>query len=483
MRKDICSLNVIQFINTVILKITILIKNKFPVEIDMKNKAIFLNIIFILTITVFDIAAQNLLKSGPMVGYSAMREVCLWVQTSSQAKVKFEYWSMNEPKKKFFTKEVFTKEDEGFTAKLIAGNLEPGQKYEYNLYINGKKIERSYELKFQTQKLWQWREDPPEINFATGSCLYINEEQYDRPGKPYGSDYEILNSIYKKKPDFLLWLGDNWYYREADWDSWTGIIHRITHTRSLPELQSVLGSMHHYSIWDDHDYGPNDSDRGFWNKDNTLAAFKLFIPNPSFGINGKPGITTFFQWGDVDFFLMDNRFYKTPNFRKTDSKRGILGDEQIEWLIDNLSKSTAPFKFVVIGGQVLNPVEKKYLETYANYPEEKENLLNMILKEGIEGVIFLDGDRHHSEITKLEREGTYPLYDFTISSFTAGVSPGKDEQNILRIPGTLSDQHNFAIFNISGQRNNRILKCTDYDKDGNVLWEYSINENELKNKK
>jgi alkaline phosphatase D len=43
----------------------------------------------------------------------------------------------------------------------------------------------------------------------------------------------------------------------------------------------------------------------------------------------------------------------------------------------------------------------------------------MILKEGIEGVIFLDGDRHHSEITKLEREGTYPLYDFTISSFTA----------------------------------------------------------------
>jgi alkaline phosphatase D len=70
---------------------------------------------------------------------------------------------------------------------------------------------------------------------------------------------------------------------------------------------------------------------------------------------------------------MDNRFYKTPNFRKTDSKRGILGDEQIEWLIDNLSKSTAPFKFVVIGGQVLNPVEKKIFETMLIIPKKKES--------------------------------------------------------------------------------------------------------------
>lgn len=449
----------------------------------MRNARNFIPLLLFILFLQYEITAQNLLQSGPMVGYSTMREVCLWVQTKSSANVKFVYWNSNDIKKRFLTKEVLTKEEDAFTAKLIADKLEPGQKYEYELHINGNRIDRPYELKFQTQLLWQWREDPPEFSFVTGSCFYVNEEKYDRPGKPYGSDYKIMNSIYDKRPDFMIWLGDNWYYREPDWDSWTGIFHRITHTRSLPELQPVLGSMHHYSVWDDHDYGPNNSDRGFWNKERTLAAFKLFIPNPSFGINGKPGVTTFFQWGDIDFFLMDNRYYRTPNDSKTDSKRAILGEEQIQWLIDNLVVSKAPFKFVVIGGQVLNPYEKSWLETYAIYPEEKEKLLGLIEKEGIEGVVFLTGDRHHSELTKLDREGTYPLYDFTISSFTAGVSPGKDEPNTLRVPGKISDEHNFAIFSVTGPSKDRVLKCTDYDINGNIIWEFTINENELKIKK
>jgi len=416
-----------------------------------------------------------------MVGYSAMRETVLWVQTKSSAKVKFVYWNVNDIRKKYSTKEILTKDEDAFTAKLICDQLEPGQKYNYEVYLNGKKVVRPYDLKFQTQELWQWRKDPPEFNFITGSCFYVNETVYDRPGKPYGSDYEIFKSIYDKHADFMLWLGDNWYYREADWDSWSGVIKRITHTRSLPELQSVLGSMHHYSIWDDHDFGPNDSDRGYWNKDKTLAAFKLFIPNPSFGINGNSGITTYFQWGDVDFFLLDDRYFRTPNDRKTGDKE-MFGKQQIDWLMDNLVRSKAPFKIIATGGQMLNPVEKDYLEIYNKFPEEKAKLLKLIQDEGIEGVLFLTGDRHHSELTKLDRVGTYPLYDFTISSFTAGVSPGKDEQNNFRVKGTLADEHNFALLNVSGTRKNRILKCTVYDVRGKELWNYSVNENDLKNK-
>ncbi len=446
------------------------------------KKMLFLFLLVITSIQAQKLDSRSLLQAGPMVGYSQMREVMLWVQTTEPAKVKFEYWDKQNSKTKFFTKEYLTNPDEAFTAHLIADRVEPGIKYNYSLYINGKKIDRPYELQFQTQKLWQWREDPPEFSFAVGSCLYINETQYDRPGKPYGSDYEILTSLYEKHPDFMLWLGDNLYLREVDWASWTGIIKRYTHDRALPELQPVLGSMHNYAIWDDHDFGSNDADRSFWNKDATLKAFKLFWANPSYGVDGQPGITTYFQWGDVDFFLLDDRYYRSPNNRITGSKT-MLGEKQFNWLIDNLVYSKAPFKIIAIGGQVLNPVEKDYLEIYNKFPEEKEKLLNTIKEEGIEGVIFVTGDRHHSEVTKLNREGTYPLYDFTISSLTAGISPGKDEANYLRVPGTLADEHNFAIFSVSGPRKNRILKCTNYDKNGEEIWSYTISENELKNKK
>ena len=37
-------------------------------------------------------------------------------------------------------------------------------------------------MKVQTQVLWDYRMDPPPFSFVTGSCAYINEAQYDRPG-------------------------------------------------------------------------------------------------------------------------------------------------------------------------------------------------------------------------------------------------------------------------------------------------------------
>lgn len=446
----------------------------------MKNsKIILLSIFFLVVNSVNIFAQQSLLQSGPMVGYSTMRETALWVQTKSQAKVKFLYWDARNPKTVFSTKEILTAEKHAFTAQLVADKVEPGNKYSYKLLINGKKISFPYELKFQTPKLWQWREDPPEFSFATGSCLYINEDPYDRPGKPYGSDFEILKSIYSKHPDFMLWLGDNLYLREVDWDSWTGIIKRYTHDRSFPDLQPILASMSNYAIWDDHDFGPNDSDRGYYYKDMTLKAFKLFWANPTYGINGGPGITTYFKWADVDFFLMDDRYFRAPDKRKTGG-REMLGDEQIQWLIDNLVTSQAPFKIIALGGQVLNPVKLNYVENYERFPEEKEKLLSLIKAEGISGVVFLDGDRHHAEITKLDREGAYPLYDFTVSSFTAGISPGLKEANTLRVPGKIADEHNFAIFNFSGPRKNRTMKMSLFDKNGNELWNFSLNENELK---
>ncbi|MGQ9798454.1 MAG: alkaline phosphatase D family protein [Ignavibacterium sp.] len=422
--------------------------------------------------------SQSLLQSGPMVGYSAMREVGLWVQTNSEAEVVIKYWLKNNPNNKFSTEKVKTSKESGYTAKLVADNLEPGQIYNYEVYINNKKVKIDYELKFQTQKLWQWREDPPEFSFVTGSCFYINEEKYDRPGKPYGSDYQIVKSIYNSKPDFMLWLGDNYYLREADWDSWSGILHRITHTRSLPELQPLLGSVHHYAIWDDHDFGPNNSDRGFWNKDKTLEAFKLFWSNPSFGVNGNSGITTYFQWADVDFFLMDDRYFRAPNDLNDDDKP-YLGDEQINWLIDNLVSSRAPFKFIAVGNQVINPVQGKGIETYEMFKKEKERLLSLIEKNKIEGVIFLSGDRHHSEVSKLERENSYPLYDITVSSFTAGISPGKNENNPYRVSPSI-DQHNFAKITVTGPLKNRNLECNFYDVSGNLIYSFKLNENDLK---
>jgi len=148
----------------------------------------------------------------------------------------------------------------------------------------------------------------------------------------------------------MLWLGDNVYFREPD-NTKNAMLHRYTQVSSHPELQPLLASTHHYAIWDDHDFGPNDSDRGFFNKKAALEVFKAFWANPTYGIDNQDGITTMFSWGDCDFFLLDNRYYRTPVNRRT-GKREILGESQKQWLFDNLVFSKAKFKFVLIGGLI-----------------------------------------------------------------------------------------------------------------------------------
>lgn len=422
--------------------------------------------------------AQDLVQSGPMVGYSTMMETLLWVQTKDAATVHFEYFDQENPEERFSTDSYTTEATHGFVAKLIANKTVPGKKYTYELFINNKRIEREYPMEFQSQVLWQWRTDPPEVNFAIGSCNYVNEERFDRPGKPYGSEHEIFYAIHDKNPDFMLWLGDNTYLREPDWNSRTGILHRYTHTRSLKEMQPLLASTHNYAIWDDHDFGPNDSDGSFWMKETTSEIFKLFWGNPNYDVTEKGGITGTFHWADLQFFLLDNRYHRTSNDNYTEDRQ-MLGKEQIDWLINALASSHASFKFIAIGGQVLS-TEAKY-ENYATFPDERHYLIQKIREAKIEGVVFLDGDRHHTSLSVYqENEEVYPLYDLTCSSLTAGSNNRIENLNTNSIEETFVGQHNFGMLQVKGPRKDRVLTITINGKDGEQLWTRDIRQQDLK---
>ncbi|MFN4080923.1 MAG: alkaline phosphatase D family protein [Saprospiraceae bacterium] len=420
-------------------------------------------------------AGNAALQSGPMLGYVDMMEALIWAQTKQEAEVYVQYWETGNPSQKRKTDPIRTQKRLGYTAKCIADQVEPGKTYDYELWINGKAVQLPYPTRFSTQKLWQWREDPPEMTVALGSCAYVNEARFDRPGKGYGGEYEIFQSIAARKPDLMLWLGDNVYYREPDWNTRTGMIHRNTHVRSLPELQPLLAATHHYAIWDDHDYGPNDSDGAWAYKETALEVFEAFWGNPTTGVGGQKGITTYFQYGDVDFFLLDNRYHRTPNRCKICPNRTLLGAEQMRWLQESLAASFAPFKIVAIGGQVLTT--NAAYETYINLaPAERDSLLTFIERAGIKGVIFVDGDRHFSELSVLNNANGNAVYDITCSPLTSGVyaDAATKEKNDLRAPDAIVTQRNFATLRFFGPRKERSLQISYYDAKGALILERTI---------
>lgn len=443
----------------------------------MKN--IFLSLL--ISCSFFGYSQKTLLQSGPMVGYCEMTEAVIWAQTTKEASVRVDYYAKDKPAEVFSSKTYKSSENNYFTNHIVLTQLQQGKEYHYDLLINNQKIALPYDTSFSSKKLWQWREKAPDFTIALGSCSYISEEALDRPGKPYGSNYSIFESIAKKNPDIMLWGGDNVYLREADWDSKSGIYHRYTHSRALKEMQPLLASTQNIAIWDDHDFGPDDSDRSFYNKYTTQQAFKDFWANKSYGMDAeqKEGIFSSYNWSDAELFLLDNRFFKSPNKRLTGEKT-MLGSAQIQWLIDALTYSKASFKIIVIGGQVLNT--EAVFENYENYKSEKDFLLSEILANQIKGVVFISGDRHFTELSTLKRPNTYPLYDWTVSPLTSGhgnVERITKEPNTNRVPGSLFAQHVFGTLSFSGEKETRQMKMSLFDKDGAELWNKTILKSEL----
>jgi alkaline phosphatase D len=249
--------------------------------------------------------------------------------------------------------------------------------------------------------------------------------------------------------------------------------HRYTHSRQIPELKTLLAIAPQYAIWDDHDFGPNDSDRSFNNKDLSKEQFDLFWSNPPQAHPDLQGVTNLFDWSDCQFFLLDNRYNRAPN-KRIDGDRTILGTAQLEWFKEALLNSPATFKFVALGGQFLNtaPVQENYSAN--GYDKERQEIIDFIYLHQIKNVIFLTGDRHHSELSVLESAGKPTIYDLTISPLTSTVHEASAEANTLRVSGSHIAERNFGLIKVSGPLKARELEIQMLSTANKPLWTTKI---------
>lgn len=430
--------------------------------------------------------STNGIIAGPMLGHTELRTSEVWVEfTRDVKKAMLSFVRQGNSSAQII--ELNLPGGEFNTAKFELTRLEPGTEYEYSIMVNNsKKIVATG--KITTQTLWHYRQAPPNFSFITGSCAYFNEYTYDRPGRPYGNDSSIFVTMAKEDADFALWLGDNWYTREADYFSKWGLHYRASRDRSLSVLQPFLKKMPQYAIWDDHDYGPNDSGKNFILKETSRDVFMKYWSNPSYGMN-EQGIYTKVTWNDIDLFMLDSRWFRDPD-AAADSVSGMpnpdkrmFGKEQMEWLKDNLLQSNAnravSFRIIATGSQVLNSFSP--FDCLRHFPVEFNELISFIQANNIKGVLFLTGDRHHSEIIKLERAGAYPLYDITVSPLTSGVAKtgGREASNPTRIIKEI-DQQNYGRFVFSGTGDDRTLTIEFIDVKGDRIDSWSVKKSQLK---
>ncbi|MFM1875088.1 MAG: hypothetical protein RL266_825 [Bacteroidota bacterium] len=243
----------------------------------------------------------------------------------------------------------------------------------------------------------------PLTKIAFGSCGHQLGEQF------------IWNNVVAENPDLWIWLGDNIYGDTEDMEVLRRKYNQLGDNFNYQLLKETCPVI---ATWDDHDYGVNDGGKDYPKRQESQKVFLEFFEEPA----GSPrwsreGVYMSYVYGDgqntVKVILLDCRYHRDA--RGTDGD--VLGDEQWKWLEQEFRNSTAKVVLVGTGYQFVS--DQHPFETWGHFPAERTRMLNLIRESGVKGVVFLSGDRHFAELSKLENELTpYPIYDFTSSGLT-----------------------------------------------------------------
>lgn len=342
---------------------------------------------------------------GPMLGSVTDSSARVWVRTAKQSAVQVLVRSPGQFKPELRSNVEDTKAGEDYTVVVEVRGMRPDTSYQYDLTIDGTPVLGPEYPAFRTY--------PPEgspgqfrIGFGGGAGFVPAHERM----------WDVIRSHH---PSAFLFLGDNVY---IDLPEHPNGVHYYTYYRrqSRPEFRRLVASASIYAIWDDHDCATDDvwmgpyKDKPAW-KLPLWRQFRENWNNPGYGDPEWPGVWFEFSIGDVDFFMLDGRFYRTNPYAKPAT---MLGDVQKRWLFKQLRRSKARFKVL------LSPVPWAYeskgdaVDTWNGFRRERTEIFDFLAENRIEGVILVSADRHRSDAWRIDRANGYPLYEFESSRLT-----------------------------------------------------------------
>ncbi len=310
---------------------------------------------------------------------------------------------------------------------------------------------------------------------AFGSCARQDQPQ------------PVWDRIIAEQPDLFLFIGDNIY---GDTEDMAVMREKYTQLAEKPGYQRLQQVCPVLATWDDHDYGVNDGGVEYPAKVASQQEFLRFFREPEDSPRRREGIYDARLFGPegkrVQVILLDTRYFRSPlqpwpeGERKTrgpyrpsdDPDATVLGAAQWEWLETQL-RQTAQLRIIASSIQVI-PEEHGW-EGWANFPRERERLFALIRDIGANGVVFISGDRHHGEISRLaadEARGIgYPLYDITSSGLNQSSTGEVDEPNRHRVSPAAARGTNYGILAVDWSQDDPALRLQVHDGEGKVLFE------------
>ena len=389
---------------------------------------------------------------GPMVGHTTHTKSTIWYYGGEGSQVELRYGKKGAASTELIKQQMPPRAHNNFTSLAELTGLVPTTEYQYQIWVDGAKMK---EGSFSTAPI---PHQPVDYNYLFASCTSLK----------FSKDQKAWDAILQEDYDFQMFHGDNVYANSTNHSVLWG---NHMDQRSISNFAEVLTQAPTYATWDDHDFGPNDSGGDSPGKEESLRLFKDVWSNPSYGLPDTPGVFYTYMWGNVQYFVMDNRYHRTDPGAGPNNTQ--LGEKQRRWLLEELKKSRAPFKVILSGGTIQRGKEK-----WADYEVELKTIMNFIRDNKIYGVLFQGGDIHIVHFKKYddnsqdiftdkvkpvlfqyETEMGYPVYDI----ISSGVAKHKQRPwSIVNVNTKLADPTmTVRFYELEKFKEEHVLKLSD----------------------
>ncbi|MET9411267.1 alkaline phosphatase D family protein [Streptomyces sp. NPDC002935] len=211
-------------------------------------------------------------------------------------------------------------------------------------------------------------------------------------------------------------------------------------------------------IWDDHDFGGNNSDRTVASRPAAQQVYRECVP--SYPLADAAGIYQSWQVGRVLYVATDSRSFRDPNSNPVTPTKTMLGTAQKTWLENLLTTSSAEALVWQSSSRWVGGTD-----TWQDFPYERAEMVQMFGDTGwLDRMLFMTADMHSVSISTGPNNpyGRFPMFMF------AGMDAGAWATGTEYDLGSIAGRRQYGTMRVQDNGHTIALTGTGYH-DGTVL--------------
>ncbi|MFV1981588.1 MAG: alkaline phosphatase D family protein, partial [Rhodothermia bacterium] len=307
-----------------------------------------------------------------------------------------------------------------------------------------------------------------------------------------GSNALVFEAIEGQDPDLLFHLG-GLHYGDIGTDDVSEYRAAYRTVLTRPRQASLFRNVSSVYVWDDHDFGANDSDSTYVGRASAKAAYLEYVPHHSLASDSEAaGVYRSFTLGRVRVIVTDARFHRSPKEDADGPTKTMLGPTQKAWLKAELLAARDRYPLILW----INPVP--WIESvtagsdrWGGFATERAELAQFIAENDLyDRLVMLSSDAHmiaaddgsYSGYASGDVRGGFPVIhaaafdrsgSYKGGPYRLGARAGTMQYGLLTLTDECADRVDVE-FKALGSLDQTIVSDADYNVDDPITFRQSF---------